>query len=337
MKICAMPTLGIETSCDETAAAVVGTGGVVLSNVLASQARDFAVLGGVVPEMAARGQVDNMIPVLDQALRDAETGWEEIDQIAVTHSPGLIGSLIVGRVAAETLAFVHDKPLQQVNHLRAHVLANWLHEKGETAPEIDFPAVALLVSGGHTQLICLTDLDNWQIIGQTRDDAAGEAFDKVGALLGLGYPGGPAVSKTAKEGNPQAYDFPRARLEKDSLDFSFSGLKTAVSRVVNTEGKGLSGQQLKQFQSDVAASFEAAVVDILVEKTINAASRYNAASVLLAGGVAANKSLRARLAEACGDKFHVPKAIYCTDNAAMVGVITRLNRLDKSSDNNIME
>ncbi len=324
-----MITLGIETSCDETAAAVVDDHGLVYANCIASQIHLFEQVGGVVPELAARAHTEKIIPVIDQALIDSGLGWDQIDQIAVTEAPGLIGSLLVGQSASRALAYARHKSLVWVNHLRAHVLAAWLQNKDiefkSKNLEIAFPAIGLLVSGGHTELISMQNMQTWEVIGRTRDDAAGEAFDKVGTLLGLPYPGGPQVSRAAATGDPAAFAFPRALLETGSCDFSFSGLKTAVLRSVQQEKQAPRYASRTQFVADVAASFEQAVVDTLLEKTRRACSQHPAKSIILAGGVAANQALRAALSEEYKERLHLPALEYCTDNAAMVAFASMQN------------
>lgn len=313
-----MLILGIETSCDETAASVVEDGARVLSNVIASQVDLHRKTGGVVPEVAAREHVLKMLPVLEQALKEAGiTGTPSemiaaIDGIAVTQNPGLISALLAGTSTANTLALLGEKPLMGVNHVHGHVYANWLER--EDPPKL--PAVILTVSGGHNDLLLMRDHGDFEILGSTRDDAAGEAFDKVARILGLPYPGGPEISKLAKEGDPTSYDLPRA-LMNDSLDFSFSGLKSAVMRLAQEEGDKLR-------RSDLAASFQEAVCDVLSAKLIQAAEKHEVHEIHLAGGVSANSRLRElteeRLTKSLSDavlRFPV-KPIYCTDNAAMI-------------------
>jgi N6-L-threonylcarbamoyladenine synthase len=300
--------LGIETSCDETSAAVVRNGREVASNIIASQARIHEQYGGVFPEIASRQHILHIVPVVERALAEARLGLDQIGAIAVTYGPGLAGSLLVGVNFAKGLALATRMPLVGINHLEAHIYANWL----EPGPDIEFPLVCLLASGGHTNLILMTDHGQYTPLGQTRDDAAGEAFDKVARLLGLGYPGGPDIEKAAEKGDPTAFDLPRAML-KGSADFSFSGVKTAVLYLVR---ELQSGDSLPV--ADLAASFQAAMVDVLVEKTRAAADEYRARQVLLAGGVAANKLLRKRMAEQVRVPVLCPSPILCTDNAACV-------------------
>jgi len=343
-----MLVLGIETSCDETAAAVVRDDGFVLSSIISSQIPLFSSIGGVVPEMAARAHTENILLVIEEALQAGGTSWEQIDSIAVTRGPGLIGSLLVGQSTAQALSFSLRKPLKQIDHLRAHVLAVELWDTStpstslstvyarqhvndgfhvETGLKIKFPAIGLLVSGGHTEILWMADREHWEVVGSTLDDAAGEAFDKVGKLLGLPYPGGPNVSKAALSGDPKKFAFPRAMMERRNLNFSFSGLKTAVLREVRTfnaskQGDG-EGERIR-FISDIAASFQQAVIDVLLEKTVRAVEQFSrekseVRSVILAGGVAANKALREAMSERFGALLRVPGLRYCTDNAAMVG------------------
>jgi len=300
--------LGIETSCDETAAAVVEDGRKILSNVVASQIDIHRRYGGVFPEVASRQHVLSILPVIEEAM--AGLGWDELEAIAVTYGPGLAGSLLVGVNAAKGLALGCGLPLLGINHIEAHIYANWL-----TGNEIAFPALCLVVSGGHTELILMSDHGQYRRLGGTIDDAAGEAFDKVGRLLGLEYPGGPAIERTAQYGDPTAFKLPRAWLG-DSYDFSFSGLKTAVLRIVKQyESEG----RLQRLPlADLAASFQAAVVDVLVEKARRAAEEYEARQILLAGGVAANKTLRREMAQRSALPVLCPPISLCTDNAAMV-------------------
>jgi N6-L-threonylcarbamoyladenine synthase len=326
--------LAVESSCDETGIAVVQGGRRILSNVVASQTALHAASGGIVPEVAARAHLRWIVPVLDQALADAGITVEDVDGVAVTHGPGLAGSLLVGINFAKTLAWVHDKPLVGVNHLEGHLYAAWLLDPGESEDEEPvFPLVALIVSGGHTFLVEMSDHLTYRLLGQTVDDAAGEAFDKVGRLLGLSYPGGPAVSRAAEAATRHDAAFPRAWLG-DSYDFSFSGLKTAARRTVDEAraAEGLPTGRAADAEPDARLSdtmtaelswgFQDAVVDVLVTKTIRAAEATGARSIVLGGGVAANSSLRARLAgeaEARGLPLIVPRPALCTDNGAMIG------------------
>jgi len=295
--------LGIETSCDETAAAVVSDGRHILSNIVSSQVDIHARYGGIVPEVASRQHILSIIPVIQQALERSGQSWNDIDGMAVTCGPGLAGSLLVGLNTAKAIAFARQLPLTGVNHLQAHIYANWL-----SSPIPCFPAVCLVVSGGHTDMVYMKGHGEYNLLGQTRDDAAGEAFDKAARILGLGYPGGPAIDRAAEEGEPH-FDLPRA-WSRGTYDFSFSGLKTALMRL----------QESSQIDNicDAAASFRLAVVDVLVKKTINAARKYNVANILLSGGVAANRLLRQRLAAFSPVPVIMPPPSLCTDNAAMV-------------------
>jgi N6-L-threonylcarbamoyladenine synthase len=302
--------LGIETSCDETAAAVVSDGRVVRSNVVSSQVDLHARFGGVVPEVAGRAHESIIMPVVVEALVEAATEDSEIDAVAVTRGPGLVGSLLIGVAAAKALALVWDVPCIGVNHLEAHLYAALLEE-----PDLELPVVVLLVSGGHTMLVLFEGHGRYRLLGSTLDDAAGEAFDKVARYLGLGYPGGPAIDLISNEGDPTAVQFTRAMMH-DGLDFSFSGMKTAViNHVRSNPDVGT---------ADVAASFQAAVVDVLVHKTRRAAEQHNARGVCLAGGVAANSLLRERTLDLCtegGFQGFLPSRSMCTDNAAMVAAV----------------
>ena len=323
--------LAIETSCDETAAAVVEDGRRILSNVVASQVELHAQYGGVFPEIASRAHIEAIVPVIEQAMQGAHLGFDDLDAVAVTYGPGLAGSLLVGVNVAKGLALGRNLPLVGINHLEAHIYAHWLEAESEgaappplTSPPqagakeggegLEFPLLALLVSGGHTELILMRDHGQYEYLGGTLDDAAGEAFDKVGRLLGLSYPGGPAIQETARAGNPKALQFPRAWLE-DSYDFSFSGLKTAVLREVQEYADPPQGRLL----SDLAASFQAAVVDVLSAKAARAAEEFEVTAVLLCGGVSANQSLRATTSKRVGVPVYYPPPILCTDNGAMVG------------------
>ena len=303
--------LGIESSCDETAAAVVKNGREVLSNIISSQVPIHRKFGGVVPEIASRKHIENVLPVIDEALQQAKVDIKEIDGIAVTYGPGLVGALLVGLSAGKALAFALDKPLLGVNHLEGHVFANFLVDE-----ELEPPFMALVVSGGHTALMKVKDYNNFELLGQTRDDAAGEAFDKIARVMGLQYPGGPEIELLAKGGNPTAIDFPRALLDK-SYDFSFSWLKSSVINYLHTEKQ--SGREVNR--ADVAASFQAAIVDVLVKKSVHAMEASGLKKIVLAGGVSANKTLQAELGaavEAIGVKLVHPKPVLCTDNAVMI-------------------
>ncbi len=311
--------LGIETSCDETAASVVADGKIVKSSVVASQVKLHERFGGVVPELASRAHIEKIYPVVTQALEGASMKIEDVDAIAIANQPGLTISLIVGVTAAKTLALATDKPLIAINHIHAHLQAAMLE-----AESIDLPAIALVVSGGHTSLYDCKSALELELIGSTIDDAAGEAFDKVASILGLPYPGGPSIEKTAKNGNPKAVNFPRSMLKKDSLDFSFSGLKTAV--LYHCQGQDMKGESKVSEMSereiaDIAASFQQAVVDVLVAKIKRGIEKINAKTVLLGGGVAANTALREGLQSMCeaeGKKLLIAPRSLCTDNAVMV-------------------
>ena len=308
--------LAIETSCDETAAAIVEDGRSILSNVVASQVELHARYGGVFPEVASRAHIEAIVPVIEQAMREAYLGFDDLDGVAVTHGPGLAGSLLVGVNAAKGLALGRGLPLLGINHLEAHIYAHWLKVESEgMAQEMpEFPLLALIVSGGHTELILVHDHGEYQYLGGTLDDAAGEAFDKVGRLLALSYPGGPAIQEAAQTGNPAAFRFPRAWLD-DSYDFSFSGLKTAVLRVVEVYSDPPQGKLL----ADLASSFQEAVVDVLSAKAARAAEEFGVTAVLLCGGVSANQALQAITTERAGVPVYYPPPVLCTDNAAMVG------------------
>ncbi len=313
--------LGIETSCDETAAAVVADGRDVRSSVVASQTQLHQKYGGVVPEIASRAHIENILPVIREAMSEAGVGQEEIDAIAIANQPGLTIALVVGVTAAKTLSFMWDKPLVAINHLHAHLQSAMLE-----TDEIELPAVALVVSGGHTSLYDCDSPLELRLLGSTIDDAAGEAFDKVATILGLPYPGGPSIEKAARNGDPKAVRFPRSMLGRDSLDFSFSGIKTAVlyhCRGQDMKGADRVGEMSGQEIADVAASFQAAVIDVLVKKTKRAADRIGAKTVLLGGGVAANRALREALEKMCERhkpalRLLVAPKKYCTDNAVMV-------------------
>ena len=311
--------LAIESSCDETGVAVVVGGRRIEANQVATQVALHAATGGIVPEVAARQQLRWIVPTLEAALEEARTDWHDLDAVAVTHGPGLIGSLLVGVNVAKALSAVHGLPLVGVNHIEGHIYANWLTDAPEgepLPPEPPFPLLCLVVSGGHTQLVLMHDHGRYTLLGQTVDDAAGEAFDKVGRLLGLPYPGGPAISQAA-EGTSAATRFPRARTE-GPYDFSFSGLKTAVLRAV----EGYRDREEPIPVDGLAAAFEEAVVDALATKTVAAAIDHGVAAVALGGGVAANRSLRATLQDrlqAEGRALLVPRPAWCTDNGAMIG------------------
>ncbi|MGM0867804.1 MAG: tRNA (adenosine(37)-N6)-threonylcarbamoyltransferase complex transferase subunit TsaD [Bacillota bacterium] len=302
--------LGIETSCDETAVAIVKNGTEIVANIVSSQIESHKRFGGVVPEIASRHHVEQVTFVLEEALEQAGMTMDEIDCVAVTEGPGLVGALLIGVNAAKALAFAHNKPLVGVHHIAGHIYANRL------VKEMRFPLLSLVVSGGHTELVFMKDHGSFQVIGETRDDAAGEAYDKVARTLSLPYPGGPHIDRLAHEGEPNI-DLPRAWLEEGSYDFSFSGLKSAVINTLhNAKQKGVTIHP-----QDLAASFQASVIDVLVTKTVKAVKEYGVEQVLLAGGVAANKGLRAALQEAFEEvevELIIPPLSLCTDNAAMI-------------------
>ncbi|MEE9199571.1 MAG: tRNA (adenosine(37)-N6)-threonylcarbamoyltransferase complex transferase subunit TsaD [Dehalococcoidia bacterium] len=318
-----MLVLGIETSCDETAASVVEDGTQAHSNIISSQVEIHARYGGVVPEVASRQHILQIIPVVQLALKQARASWQDLDGIAVTIGPGLAGSLLVGVNMAKALALAHRLPLVGVNHLEGHVYANWLREDGGPDQSPDFPCLCLIASGGHTDLVLMEDHGRYTLLGRTRDDAAGEAFDKVARVLGLGYPGGPAIERAAHSGsNPCS--FPRAWL-KGTDDFSFSGLKTAVIRVAadlgvvdSGDGTPLDPSRPPAPVADIAAGFQEAVVDVLVEKTSAVARRDGVRQVLLSGGVAANDTLRRAMTRRSPVPVRCPRPALCTDNAAMI-------------------
>ncbi len=306
--------LAIETSCDETACAVIENGRALLASTVASQMDIHARYGGVFPEVASRQHVLSIIPVVEQTLVQSNITLKDVDAIAVTRGPGLAGSLVVGMNMAKGLALGTDLPLIGVNHLEGHIYSSWIHNAGDTAPlEPQFPLMALLVSGGHTELNLMTDHLTYKRLGSTRDDAAGEAFDKVARLLGLPYPGGPSVQKAAEKGDSARFKFPRPKLE-NPYDFSFSGLKTAVLYLVND----LKKQHTALPVEDIAASFQAAAVDILFHKTIQAARDFSAKEILVAGGVSANRALRQAFQSQTEFRVHIPAFSLCTDNAAMI-------------------
>ncbi|WP_249871594.1 tRNA (adenosine(37)-N6)-threonylcarbamoyltransferase complex transferase subunit TsaD [Oceanobacillus saliphilus] len=302
--------LGIETSCDETAVAIVKNGTEIISNVVASQIESHKRFGGVVPEIASRHHVEQITHVLEEAFKGSQVTWDEIDAIAVTEGPGLVGALLVGVNSAKALAFAKQKPLVGVHHIAGHIYANRLEK------EFQFPLLALIVSGGHTELVLMREHGSYELIGETRDDAAGEAYDKVARMLNLPYPGGPHIDRLAEIGE-ETIDFPRAWLEDGSYDFSFSGLKSAViNKIHNAKQRG---ETLKN--EDIAASFQASVVEVLTAKTLRAAKEYNVSQVIVAGGVAANKGLRKELKAAFGKTdipLLIPNMKLCTDNAAMI-------------------
>ena len=313
-----MRVLAIETSCDDTGAAVVLDGRKILSNVVSSQVSVHQKYGGVVPELASRRHIESIVPIVTEALETAKVTLRDIDGISVTQGPGLVGSLLVGLSFAKSLSFVTGLPFVGVNHIEAHLSAIFLNKN---PPK--FPFIGLVVSGGHTSLFRVDGFGKYKGLGQTRDDAAGEAFDKVAKLLGLGYPGGPIIDELSKSGNPRAIRFPRPSLGKNSLDFSFSGLKTAVVNYVKAHPEPIGGYP-ENLIRDVVSSFQEAVVDVLVKKTLQAAQQQGLRKVVLSGGVAANQHLREKIKEEASQqkvKVYMPSPSFCTDNAAMVGVV----------------
>ena len=305
--------LAIESSCDETAAAVVKNGREVLSNVINTQIAIHTEYGGVVPEIASRKHIENINPVIRKALEDAGVTLDDIDAIGVTYGPGLVGALLVGVAEAKAIAFAKNKPLVGVHHIEGHISANYVENK-----ELEPPFVALVVSGGHTHLVKVNDYGEYEIVGRTRDDAAGEAFDKVARAIGLGYPGGPKIDKLAKEGNPDAIEFPRAHVDDAPYDFSFSGIKSAVLNYINS--CEMKGEEINR--ADLVASFQKAVVDALVSRAVRLAKECGMDKLAIAGGVASNSALRAAVQEECTKnniRFYSPSPILCTDNAAMIG------------------
>ncbi len=305
--------LAIETSCDETAAAVVKDGREALSNVISSQVDIHKLYGGVVPEIASRNHLERIDAVISEALFEAGMTLDKISAVGVTYGPGLVGALLVGVAEAKAIAYARGLPLVGMNHIEGHIAANYIEHK-----DLKPPYMCLVVSGGHTHLVRVNDYTDFTVLGRTRDDAAGEAFDKVARALGLSYPGGPAIDKLAREGDAEKISFPRARVDGSSYDFSFSGLKSSVLNYLNAAR--MKGETVNT--ADVAASFQKAVTDVLVSHTVEAAKEYGLSAVTLAGGVAANSALRSCLKEAC-DKAHLtlycPSPVYCTDNAAMIG------------------
>ena len=306
-------TLSIESSCDETAAAVLANGRELLSNVISTQIETHKLYGGVVPEIASRQHLMNINSVIAKALDDAGVTISDIDLIAVTYGPGLIGALVIGVAAAKALALANDIPLVGVNHMHGHISSNYI-----SYPELEPPFVSLVISGGHTNLINVKDYTDFEVIGSTRDDAVGEAYDKVARVIGLGYPGGPKNDNIAKVGDAEAIHFKRVYLDKDSLDFSFSGIKTAVLNYVNTERQANRELDI----SNIAAGFQEAIVDVLVDKSMQAVRQYGNGRLVLAGGVAANSRIREAITRRCekeGIKLYLPEKKLCTDNAAMIG------------------
>lgn len=305
--------LAIESSCDETAAAVVKNGRSVLSNIISSQIDLHTVFGGVVPEIASRKHIEHIDGVIKEALDQANVTLDKIDAIAVTYGPGLVGALLVGLAEAKALAYATNKPLIGVHHIEGHISANYIENTN-----LEPPFMTLVVSGGHSHLVLVEDYSNYKIIGKTRDDAAGEAYDKVARAIGMGYPGGPKIDIASKKGNPKAISFPRVFLEDNSYDFSFSGLKSAVLNYINKQK--MIGEKI--VPEDVAASFQASVIDVLVTKTMDAAKKHNITKIALAGGVASNSELRKQMKIACDKEnfdLNIPSPILCTDNAAMIG------------------
>lgn len=304
--------LGIESSCDETAASVVKNGREVLSNVINTQIDLHKQYGGVVPEIASRKHIENIDAVIDEALSEANMTLSDIDAIAVTYGPGLVGALLVGVSSAKAIAYAAEKPLVPVHHIRGHISANFIAH-----PDLKPPFVCLVASGGHSHIVNVKEYTEFEILGRTRDDAAGEAFDKIARVLGLGYPGGPLIDKLAKDGNPEAIRFPRVRMDGNSLDFSFSGVKTAVINYIHKAQQR--GEEINK--ADVAASFQNAVTDALCEHTIEGALKTGAKTVAIAGGVAANSQLRGKMTDMCekhGISVVYPPPVLCTDNAAMI-------------------
>lgn len=305
-------TLGIESSCDETSVSLVADGRKVLSNVISSQILVHQVFGGVVPEIASRHHLENINRVYEQAMEEAGISLREVDAIGVTCGPGLVGALLIGLATAKAMAYAAKKPLVGVHHIQGHISANYIEH-----PELEPPFMALVVSGGHTHIVDVKGYNSFEVLGRTRDDAAGEALDKVARVLGLGYPGGPLIDKIAREGDPHSVEFKRVYLEKDSLDFSFSGIKTGVLNYLNTQklkGAGVN-------PADVAASFQMAVMEVIVKKAVGAAKRRRQDKLVVAGGVAANSLLRQMLARECrkeGMGLFYPSPALCTDNAAMI-------------------
>lgn len=308
-----MKILAFETSCDETSCAVIEDGRKILSNVISTQVPIHKKFGGVVPEIASRHHIEDVLPVAIEALEEARAGWEDIDAVAVTQGPGLVGALLVGVAAAKTAAWVLGKPLIAVNHMEGHIFANLLQYS-----DLEPPFLSLVVSGGHTMLVVVRDYNTFELLGQTRDDAAGEAFDKIARVMGFPYPGGPHIDALAKEGNPDAVEFPKALSEPGNFEFSFSGLKSAVLNYLNS--KSQKGEAINK--ADVAASFQKAIVDVLVEKTKDAAHTLGETKITIAGGVSANQGLQVALENMCNEEgftYYKPGKILATDNAAMIG------------------
>ena len=305
--------LAVESSCDETAASVVKNGREVLSNIISSQIELHKLYGGVVPEIASRKHIEKINQVIEEALKEANVTLDDLDAVAVTYGPGLVGALLVGVSAAKAIAYAKKLPLVGVHHIEGHISANYIENK-----DLEPPFICLVVSGGHTHLVVVRDYGKYEIIGHTRDDAAGEAFDKVARAIGLGYPGGPKIDKLSKEGNPEAIAFPKAKMADSPYDFSFSGLKSAVLNYLN----GCKMKNIPVVEADVAASFQKAVVDVLVEHSMRAVKEYGFDKFAIAGGVASNSTLRKAMEQACRRRrihFYHPSPIFCTDNAAMIG------------------
>lgn len=306
--------LAIESSCDETAAAVVKNGRSVLSNVISSQIDLHKLYGGVVPEIASRKHIEKINQVIEEALKEADTTLDDLDAIAVTYGPGLVGALLVGVAEAKAISFAKNIPLVGVHHIEGHISANYIENL-----DLEPPFLCLVVSGGHTHLVVVKDYGEFEILGRTRDDAAGEAFDKVARAIGLGYPGGPKIDKLSKQGNAYAMDFPKAKVADAPYDFSFSGVKSAVLNHLNK--CKMMGEPI--VEADIAASFQRCVVEVLVDHAIAAAKDYHISKLAIAGGVASNQTLRSAMKQACesnGIQFYHPSPIFCTDNAAMIGV-----------------
>lgn len=306
--------LAIESSCDETAASVVKNGRTVLSNIISSQIELHKLYGGVVPEIASRKHIEKINQVIEEALREAKVTLDDLDAIAVTYGPGLVGALLVGVAEAKAISYAKHIPLVGVHHIEGHISANYIEN-----PDLEPPFLCLVVSGGHTHLVMVKDYGTYEIIGRTRDDAAGEAFDKVARAIGLGYPGGPKIDRLAREGRSDAIAFPRAHIEENPYDFSFSGLKSSVLNYLN--GCRMKGEPI--VEADIAASFQKAVIDVLVEHAMMAVKEFRVTKFAIAGGVASNSSLRKAMEDACREnkvEFYHPSPIFCTDNAAMIGV-----------------
>mgnify|MGYP000030388914 CR=1 len=305
--------LAIESSCDETAAAVIHNGRDVRSNIISSQIELHKLYGGVVPEIASRKHIEKINQVIEEALEKAGVTLDDIDAVGVTYGPGLVGALLVGVAEAKAIAYAKNLPLVGVHHIEGHISANYIEN-----PDLEPPFLCLVVSGGHTHLVYVKGYGQYEILGRTRDDAAGEAYDKVARAIGLGYPGGPKIDRIAKEGNPEAIKFPKPNIQGAPYDFSFSGLKSAVLNHIN--GSKMKGETFEP--ADIAASFQSAVVDVLAEKSMKAVEEYGMGRFAIAGGVASNTALRGRMEKECnmrGIRFYFPSPVYCTDNAAMIG------------------